>query len=90
MHSSSSVMSLVSFFSSDSGNLNFIEREPTHRMWDGRGWRHEVGGDPPSSPTSPSTPVSASEPATLPMLALGLMGLLGSAIFISPSRLRRP
>jgi hypothetical protein len=89
-YSAPSVMSLVSLFSSDSGKLNFVELEPTHRMWDGRFWRHEADGDPTSPSSSPSTPVSATEPATLPMLALGLMGLLGSALIVSPSRFRRP
>jgi hypothetical protein len=86
MHNAPSLVSLVSFFSSGSGKLSFFELEPTHRLWEGRGWQHEVGGDAPSSP---STPVTASEPGTLPMLALGLMGLLGSALIVSPSRSRR-
>lgn len=82
-HDALSLKSLVSFFS-NTGDSSFFGRTPSHRMWDGWGPSREVR-DPKSSTT---TAVATPEPATLQMLALGLMALLGSALLISPSRSR--
>lgn len=72
------------FSSSDSGDVGFMGRTPSHRMWDGWGPTRNVSG-----PSSPSTgDVATPEPTTLQMLALGLIALLGSALLISPSRSR--
>ncbi|MFY9689769.1 MAG: hypothetical protein WA369_12365 [Candidatus Acidiferrales bacterium] len=86
-HNAPSVTSLISFFLSDIGKFNFVELQPNHRIWNGWGLGRQVSD--PHSPTTTSTPVSTPEPGTLPMLALGLMGLLGSALIVSPSRSRR-
>jgi hypothetical protein len=85
-HDAQTPKSLFSFFSfSTSGDLGFDGRTPSHRMWDGWGPGREAVGSKPSTTT---TAVTAPEPATLQMLALGLIALLGSALLISPSRSR--
>ncbi|HTW24257.1 MAG TPA: hypothetical protein VMD78_11690 [Candidatus Baltobacteraceae bacterium] len=77
------IKGLFSFFS-DSGASAFDGRTPSHRMWDGWGPTRDV-----SSPKGSTTgDVAAPEPATLQMLALGLIALLGSALLLSPSRSR--
>ena len=66
------------------GKSDLIDLEPEHQLWEGR-YRHRLdSGHPP--PTT--TPVAAPEPSTLQMLALGLIGLLGSALLASRPRPR--
>jgi len=70
----------------DSSRFELFDLRWDHRTWVGVDRRHDTSGDP----TAPTGPVSAPEPSTLPMLALGLIGLLGSALLSSRPRSRTP
>jgi hypothetical protein len=63
----------------ESGRFELIDRQPEHRLWEGRDRHRFDSGDPPAT----TTPVATPEPSTLSMLALGLIGLLGSALVAS-------
>jgi hypothetical protein len=82
-HDAPAVTTLVSW-SVDSEKVERFDLHWNHRIWDEWGPRLDVSGAPPST----TTPVAAPEPSTLPMLALGLIGLLGSALLVSPPRSR--
>jgi PEP-CTERM motif len=81
LHNAQPLALLISSFV-ESGKSETLDRQPEHSLWKGHD-RHDFGsGDPPST-----TPVAAPEPSTLSMLALGLVGLLGSALVASrPTR----
>lgn len=68
----------------ESGKFELIDLQPEHRLWEGR-YRHRLDSGDPLSTT---TPVAAPEPSTLELLALGLVGLLGSALLASRPRPR--
>jgi PEP-CTERM motif len=82
-HHALSTTTLVSS-SDDSRKIELFEVRPEYRLWERWGWRHDFRGAPDPS----TSPVSAPEPSTIRMLAIGLIGLLGSALLVSPSRPR--
>jgi hypothetical protein len=75
----------------DIADADFVPRHANHRFWEDWWHHHKFAADPPPptpTPAPTTSPVSAPEPPSLELLALGLIGLLGSALFVSPPRSR--